>query len=58
MYCDDRVCLSVCPRAYLQNYMSDLHQIFVPVTYARGSVVFWRRCDMLCTSGFMVYGQE
>jgi len=29
-YCDERVylfvCLSVRPRAYLQNYMSDLHQ--------------------------------
>ena len=31
-YCDDRaclfVCLSVCPRAYLWNYTSDLHQFF------------------------------
>jgi len=31
-YCDDRVCLSVCvfvcPRAYLRNAMSGLHQIF------------------------------
>jgi len=44
------VCLSVCPRAYLQNYMSDLHR---NVTYARGSVLLWWRCDALCTSGFM-----
>ena len=31
-YCDERVCLSVgvyvCPRLYLRNYTSDLHQIF------------------------------
>jgi len=44
------VCLSVCPRAYPQNYMSDLHR---NVTYARGSVLLWWRCDALCTSGFM-----
>jgi len=29
--------LSVCPRAYLRNYMSDLHQIFGHVTYVCGS---------------------
>jgi len=30
-YCDECVCLSVCPRAYLQNYMymSNVHWIFV-----------------------------
>jgi len=27
-YCDDRVCLSVCPRAYPRNCMSDLRQFF------------------------------
>jgi len=47
------VCLSVCPRAYLRNYTSDLHQIFMRVTYIRGSVLLWRRCDTLSTSGFM-----
>jgi len=26
---------------------------FVHVTYGRGSVLVWRRSDMLCTSGFM-----
>jgi len=42
-YCDDRVCLSVsllaCPRAYLQNYTSDLHQTFgaLPMFAARSS---------------------
>jgi len=48
-YCDERVCLSVsvcvcvcvivCPRSYLRNYTSDLHQIFVHVTYSRASVL-------------------
>ena len=45
--------MCVCPRSYLRNYTSDLHQIFALVTYRRGSVQFWRRSDTLCTSGFM-----
>jgi len=28
-------------------------KFFVLVTYGRGSVLLWRRSDMLCTSGFM-----
>jgi len=28
-------------------------QFFVHVTYGRGTVLFWRRSDMLCTSAFM-----
>ena len=47
------VCLSVCPRSYLRNYTSDLHQLFVHVAYGCGSVLLWRRSDTLCTSGFM-----
>ena len=27
-YCDNCVCLLVCPRAYLWNWMSDLHELF------------------------------
>ena len=46
------VCVFVCPRSYLRNYISRLHQIFVHVTYGRGSVLLWRR-STLCTSGFM-----
>jgi len=42
----------VCPRSYLRNYTSDLHQYFVRVTYDRGSVLFWRRSHTLRTSGF------
>ena len=56
-YCDERVCVSVCvfvcPRSYLRNYTSDLHQFFVHVTHGRGSVLHWRRSDTLYTSGFM-----
>jgi len=48
------VCLSVCPRAYLQNYMFDLHRILVHVrpSHVRGSALLCRRrCDAVC-SGF------
>ena len=45
--------VSVCirPRAYLRNYMSNLRQIFVYVTYGHGLTFLWRRFDTLCTSG-------
>ena len=52
-YCDQLVCLSVCPRAYLWNRWTDLREIFVQIPCGRGSVLLWRRCDTLCTSGFM-----
>ena len=60
-YCDDRVslcvcvcvCVFVCLRSYPRKYTTDLHHIFVQVTYGRGSVLLWRCCDMLCTSGFV-----
>jgi len=47
------VCVFVCPRSYVRNYTSYLHQFFVYVTYCRGSVLLWRHSDTLCTSGFM-----
>ena len=43
-------CLSVCPLSCLRNYIPDLS---MRDTYIRGSVILWRRSDMLCTSGFM-----
>jgi len=43
--------LSVCPRAHLRNQGSDLYQISVRVTYGRGSILLWRRCDVLCIAG-------
>ena len=47
------VCVFVCPQSYLRNYTPDLHQIFVHVTYGRGSVLLWQRNNTLRTSGFM-----
>jgi len=57
VYCDERVCVCVCVfvclRSYLRNYTSNLHKIFMPVTYGPGSVLFWRCSDMLRISGFL-----
>ena len=49
------VCLSVfvCPRSYLPNCTSDLHQNYLRVNYSRDSVLLGRRSDTLCTSGFI-----
>ena len=47
------VCLCVSPRAYLQNYTSDLYQLLCILHYDRGSVLPWRCCDMSCTSGLV-----
>jgi len=47
------VCLSVHDHAYLRNYTSDLRQFFVHVTSGHGSVLLWRRSDMLRISGFV-----
>ena len=49
------VCVFVCPRSYLQNYISDLHQLFCacyPI-YGCGLVLLWRRSDTLHISSFM-----
>jgi len=43
-YCDQRVCVSVCPLAYLKNHISKFHEIFC--TCDHGSVIW-------CTSGFV-----
>ena len=47
------VCLSVCPRGYLRNHTHDLYQVFVHDVYGSGSVLIRRRCDTLCTFGFV-----
>jgi len=46
------VCLSVCEHIY-RSTRPIFTNFFVHVTYGRGSVLLWRRCDTLCTSGFM-----
>ena len=50
------VCLSVC-LSVREHISRDTRQIFtkigVHVTAGRGSVLLWRHCDELCTSGFM-----
>ena len=46
--------LPLCHAAtYLRHYTCDIHQLFAQVTYGRGAVLLWRRCDTLCTSGFV-----
>ena len=45
--------LSVRPVPYLQNHTADLHQIFTHVARGDGSVLYKRRCNMLCTAGFV-----
>jgi len=52
------VCLCVCVRLTVHDHIfGTTHPIFTKlfdhVTYGRGSVLLWRRSDMLCTSGFM-----
>jgi len=56
LLCPDRVCLSVyvCPSANMSPELqvrSLLDLIFVHVTGGRGSVLLWRRCEILWTSG-------
>jgi len=47
------VCVFVCPRSYLWNYTSELHQISCACYLWRGSVLLWRRSNMLFTSSFV-----
>ena len=52
-YCDQPVCLSVCeqisgtPRLIFTKFCAQMP------CGGRGSVLLWRRCDTLCTSGFI-----
>ena len=42
--------MSVCVSTHITRKP---HKIFVHVVYGPDSVLLWRRCDMLCTSGFV-----
>jgi len=33
-YCDEHICMSVCPLAYFKNHMSRLHKIFCTLAVA------------------------
>jgi len=46
------LCLSVRDRVF-GTTRPIFTKVSVHVTYGHGSVLFWRRNDMLCTSGFM-----
>ena len=58
-----RACVRACVRVCVCVIMSSDHvfgtarliftKIFVQVSYVYGSVLLWRRSDMLCTSVFM-----
>ena len=45
------VCLSV--REHISETAGPIFKNFVQVPCGRGSVLFWRRCDTSCTSGFV-----
>ena len=49
------VCLSVCLSVSedISKITRAIFTIFVHVAYGRGSVLLRRRCDTLCTSGFV-----
>ena len=50
------VCLSVCLAVHDHIFGTTrpiFTNLFAHVTYGLGSVLFWRRSDMLCTSGFI-----
>jgi len=57
-YCDERVCLSLCVCLSVRDHIFGttcpiFTNFFARVTSGSGSVLLWRRSDMLCTSGFM-----
>ena len=57
-YCDQFVCLCVClsVREHISGTAGPIFTRFiVQISCGRGSVLLWRRCDTLCTSGFMDY---
>jgi len=50
------VCVCLSPRDHILGTTRTrpiFTKFFTRVTYGRGSVLHWRRSDMLCTSGFM-----
>jgi len=59
-YCDDCVCLPVCLSVCLSAHVTrkprrQTSTNFCACCRDRGSILLWRRCDMLCTSGCADY---
>ena len=55
-YCDQLVCLCVClsVREHISETAGPIFmKFFATFPCGRGSVLLWRRCNMICTSGFM-----
>jgi len=57
-YCDERVCLCLCVCLSVREHIFGTTRpiftiFFMHVTYGSGSVLLWRRSDMLCISGFV-----
>jgi len=61
VYCDQSVCVSsvcLCVCLSIREHISGtagpiFTKYFMQIPCDRGSVLLWRRCDTLCTSGFM-----
>jgi len=53
-YSDEHVYMSVCLHTYLRNYTSKFFHISCAKLHVAhvAAVLFWRRCETLCTSGF------
>jgi len=44
----------VCPLASQKSHaLASLNVLYMYVIRGRGSVLLWRQCNMLCTSGFV-----
>ena len=54
-YCDEYVCMSVClcARRAPNTTRPNFTEFSEHVAYDPGSIFLWRRCDTLCTSGFV-----
>jgi len=52
-YCDKNVCFSVCLSNRITRKPHGRTLPFLHVACGRDSVLFWRRCDTLYTSGFV-----
>ena len=44
-YCNQFVCLSVCPQVYLWNHWTDFVDSFLQILCGRGSALLWQHCD-------------